>query len=120
MAEHNDLGKQGEEIAQKYLADKGYKILHCNWRFGSDEIDIIALKDNMLIIAEVKTRQTNFFGEPEEAVTKTKQKFLIRATEAYIQQKNIDLETRFDIVSVVIANGQVMINHIEDAFYPTL
>jgi putative endonuclease len=120
MAEHNDLGKQGEEIAQQYLSDKGYKIMQCNWRFGSDEIDIIAKKDNLLIIAEVKTRQTNFFGEPEEAVTKTKQKFLIRATETYINQKNIDLETRFDIVSVVISNGQVMINHIEDAFYPTL
>ncbi len=120
MADHNELGKQGEEIAQQYLAEKGYKILQCNWRFGSDEIDIIAKKDNMLIIVEVKTRQTNFFGEPEEAVTKTKQKFLIRATEVYIQQKNIDLETRFDIVSVVISNGQVMINHIEEAFYPTL
>lgn len=120
MAEHNELGKQGEEIARQYLSDKGYKILQCNWRFGSDEIDIIAQKNDMLVIVEVKTRQTNFFGEPEEAVTKSKQKFLIRATDMYIKQRNIDMETRFDIVSVVISYGQVMINHIEDAFYPTL
>ncbi len=74
----------------------------------------------MLVIVEVKTRQSVFFGEPEEAVTKKKQKFLVRAAETYIMQRNIDLETRFDIVSVVISNGQVMINHIEEAFYPTL
>jgi putative endonuclease len=79
MAEHNELGKQGEEIAQQHLSDKGYKILQCNWRFGSEEIDIIARKDNILVIVEVKTRQTNFFGEPEESVTKKKQKFLVRA-----------------------------------------
>ena len=68
MAKHYDLGKKGEEIAANYLAEKGYKIIARNWRFGKDEIDIIAEHDNFLVIIEVKTRSSSDYGEPEEAV----------------------------------------------------
>jgi putative endonuclease len=71
-----------------------------------------------LVIVEVKTRSTNAFGEPEIAVTKQKQKFLIRAAQNYIQQKNINEECRFDIISIIAKNGKNIIHHIEDAFYP--
>ena len=64
MAEHNQTGLDGEELASLYLAEKGYEVLEKNWRFQHAEIDILARKDDMLIIAEVKTRKTNFFGEP--------------------------------------------------------
>ncbi|MFN3555383.1 MAG: YraN family protein [Bacteroidales bacterium] len=120
MAEIHDLGKSGEQLACNHLQDKGYKILEVNWRKGSLEVDIIARKDNLLIIAEVKTRSTNFFGEPEEFVTRAKQKNLIRAANLYIQINNLDLETRFDIVSVLLKGDQHQVHHIEDAFYPTL
>jgi len=120
MAEHNELGASGEKAAENYLKEKGYQILATNWRFGSDEIDIVAKHNGFLIIVEVKTRSTNAFGEPEIAVTKQKQKFLIRAAQNYIQQKNIDEECRFDIVSIVSKNGKNSIHHIEDAFYPPL
>lgn len=120
MAEHNELGKKGEKLAQAFLAKKGYNILAVNWRFGNDEVDIIASNGSVLIIAEVKTRRTNVFGEPEEFVTKQKQKFLIRATNAYVEQKNIQEEVRFDIVSILYSGTQWQIYHIEDAFYPTL
>ena len=120
MAEHNDLGKKGEELARKDLIQKGFEILHHNWRYGNDEIDIIAEKDNLLIIIEVKTRKSNLFAEPEESVTKTKQKFLVRAANAYVQQKNIENEVRFDILTVLVNGSQYKINHIEDAFYPVL
>lgn len=120
MAEHNELGKSGEQLAVDHLKQKGYTILETNWRSGKFEIDIIAQTDKQLIIAEVKTRTSNFLMEPEAAVTKDKRRMLIRAADIYVQRKNIELEVRFDIISIVIAKEQFKLNHIEDAFYPTL
>ena len=120
MAKHYDLGKKGEKIAATHLAKQGYKIKERNWRFGKDEIDIIAEHDNFLVVVEVKTRSSSYFGNPEEAVDEQKQGFLIRAANEYVIQKEIDLEVRFDIFSIIIESGKQTINHIEDAFYPTL
>lgn len=120
MAKHTELGKKGEEIAAIYLMGKGYNILERNWRFGRDEIDIIAEFDKFLVIVEVKTRSTSYFGKPEESVTEKKQRFLIRAANEYVNQKEIDKEIRFDIFSIVIESNKQTINHIEDAFYPTI
>ena len=118
MADHNELGKMGEELAEKYLRNSGYEILERNWRFGKDEIDIIARDGDFLVIAEVKTRRTNYFGEPEEFVTRQKQRFLIRGANAYIEKMDIDLETRFDILSVLFAGKTYTVKQIKDAFYP--
>jgi len=120
MAEHNDLGKTGEELALAFLRSKDYSIRETNWRFGKDEIDIIAQEKDNLVIVEVKTRSSSYFGEPEIFVNKRKQQFLVRAANSYITRKNVDLETRFDIVSIIISNGKHRVHHIEDAFYPTL
>ena len=120
MAEQHDLGHEGEERAREYLRSKGYEILECNWRHGSEEIDIIAKEGNMLIVAEVKTRKSSYFGEPELAVNRKKQKIIVRAADAYIRRKGLDLEVRFDIISIIIGDGKYTINHIPDAFYPTL
>jgi len=119
MAEHNDLGEKGEEVALEFLRGLGYEILATNWRCQKDEIDVIALHNNMLVIVEVKTRTSNYFGEPEVFVNRNKQKFLIRAANEYIRLKKFKGETRFDIVSIVIPEGkQPRIHHIKDAFYP--
>jgi len=120
MAEHNDFGKKGEKLACEYLVQKGYKIMETNWQAGNYEIDIVATDKNIIVFAEVKTRHTNDFGEPEEFVTTQKQKFLIRAAGIYIERKQIIKEVRFDIISVLISGEQTKINHIEDAFYPTI
>lgn len=120
MAEHNDLGRTGEEIATKHLRDHGYTIREANWRFGKDEIDIIAETDNYLVVVEVKTRTSNYFGEPEVFVNQAKQRFLVRAAQAYIEKNNIEKETRFDIISVILNNTTKRVHHIEDAFYPVL
>ena len=120
MAEHNDLGTSGEKLAVAYLKEKGYEVLETNWRSGSVEIDIIAQNKQFLIVAEVKTRTSNKFGEPEEFVTKQKQKFLIRAAQAYITKMDLDVEVRFDIISVLVSGTSSKISHIEDAFYPIL
>ena len=120
MAQHNELGKKGEDIAAAHFEEEGYKILNRNWRFGKDEVDIIAEKGNFIVFAEVKTRSTAFFGEPEEAVDKQKQRFMVRAADIYVNQKSIDLEVRFDIISIIFEKGKHTLRHIEDAFYPTL
>jgi putative endonuclease len=117
MAEHNDTGKKGEDIAAEYLSGKGYKILERNWYNYHAEIDIIATKDNELIIAEVKCRSGNPVVEPYAAVNRNKQKLLIKATNAYILQKDLDMDVRFDIISIIIG-AAVQIEHIEGAFYP--
>lgn len=120
MAEHNILGEKGEQIAVDFLIKKGHRILERNWRFQKAELDVVSVYENYLVITEVKTRSSNAFENPKEAVTISKQKHIIRATDAFIQQKNIDLECRFDIISVLLVNEKQTIEHIEDAFYPTL
>lgn len=118
MAEHNDLGEKGEKLALEYLKKKGYQILETNFRFKRNEIDIIAQDGEMLVIVEVKTRQSEFMAGPEITVTKSKQKTLIKAANAYIIENDLDLETRFDIVSVILNEKQSDIDHLIDAFYP--
>ena len=118
MAEHIDFGKQGEEIAVKYLTDKGYEILERNWRNRHKEIDIIAKDGKDLVIVEVKTRKSNSYGEPDLAVNKQKQRLLVYAANAYIYRNNLDMDTRFDIISIYFREGKPIIDHIEDAFLP--
>jgi putative endonuclease len=120
LAEHNDLGKEGEERAREHLRSLGYEILECNWQFRNKEVDIIAREGSTLVIVEVKTRRSNYFGEPEVFVTDVKKKSLVHAADAYIHQKGLDLEVRFDIISIILGGGKCSVNHIPDAFYPTL
>lgn len=120
MAEHNELGKKGEELAVEYLRGLGYRILETNWRAGKHEVDIIAMDKECLVVAEVKTRTSDHFGEPFLAVTREKQKALIRAANYYVQKKNLDCETRFDILSILVKKEGEKVDHIKDAFYPTL
>ena len=112
-------GKKGENIARIYLIRKGYKILHTNWRFKHQEIDIIALDKENIVFIEVKTRSSEYFENPKDAVTIKKQKFIINAANAYIEEREIDLEARFDVISIILSNP-IEIEHIEDAFYPTV
>ena len=120
MAEHNDLGKEGEDAACTYLESKGYVILNRNWRWRKLELDIVAEHQHNLIVIEVKTRRNDLFGNPEEAVTDAKIRHIIRATDAYIKKFRIDLPIRFDIISVTGTTPPFHIEHIEDAFFPPL
>lgn len=120
MAEHNELGKEGEKIAAKYLKEKNFEILEKNYRFKHLELDIVTKKDEQLIVVEVKTRASEYMAGPHETVSKKKQKDIIKATNEYIYEHDIDLEVRFDIISIILNNQDRKIEHIEDAFYPTL
>ena len=112
------LGKIGEELAVKFLRNKGFRILNTNWTYQHKEIDIIAEDDDFLIMVEVKTRNISFVESPEEMITMRKQKTLINAAEAYIMIHDIEKETRFDVIIVVFENQKPTIEHIEDAFQP--
>ncbi len=116
MAEHNDLGNLGEERAQTYLRSKGFHIRHTNWQCGKLELDIVAQKDDWLVVVEVKTRSTETFEHPEEAITKRKIRNIINATHEYIFQFGWLGETRFDVISVIPQGQSFKIEHIEDAF----
>ena len=117
MAQHNDLGKQGEEIAREYLEKNGYQILETNWQSGHAEIDILALKDDILAVIEVKTRTSEHYGKPEAFVSKKKIKLLINAVNRYIELKNLDVEIRFDIIAIIKNQYREDIEHLENAFY---
>jgi len=119
MAEHNEKGKLGEKLAGEYLIRHGYKILQTNWHVRKYEVDIIALKDNLLVFCEVKYRSSNLFGEPESFVTRRKQKNIIRSASNYIGWTQWKGENRFDIISVLENNKTFKINHIENAYGPT-
>ena len=120
MIEPHELGKLGEGLAANYLIDKGYQILERNWHSGHKEVDIIALDDDYLVIVEVKTRKSDDFGEPDIAVGRDKQRMLIWAADAYVRIKKLNVDVRFDIISIVFTDTEPEIEHIEDAFIPLL
>ena len=102
MASHNELGKQGEEMAVAYLLEKGYKILHCNWRYSYFEIDIIASKDEKLHIVEVKTLHAPAAGHPEDSVTKKKFRRLANAADEFLHQHPEFRHVQFNILSITL------------------
>ncbi|WP_343703096.1 YraN family protein [Chitinophaga sp.] len=117
MASHHELGKKGEQMAAAYLQGKQYELLHTNWTYGKKEIDIIARQGNTIVFVEVKTRSTQFFGMPEEAVNNQKQELLLRAADHYLYRHSLNPDNiRFDIISVTLAPGLEEITHFEDAF----
>ena len=120
MGEAHQTGKLGENIARNHLLQNGYTILETNWQSSHKEIDIIAQKNDLLVIVEVKARKTAFFGEPEEFVSRSKQKLLIAAANHYLQKNDLDLQVRFDIISILFKGEHHQVFHIEDAFYPIL
>jgi len=117
VAEHNELGKKGEELAVEFLLNVGYKILDRNWTFQKAEIDIIAQKENILAVIEVKTRSSSDFGLPQDFVKSKKIQLLIKAVNAYINDREIDFEIRFDIIAVQKNGESFAIEHLTDAFY---
>jgi putative endonuclease len=118
VAEHNEIGKRGEKLAAQFLRDEGYKIIVCNWRYRHKEVDIIARENDYLVIVEVKLRSTDYFGDPSEAVTRKKQRFLIEAAEAYLETIEEAPEVRFDIISIIADSHGYQFDHITDAFNP--
>lgn len=120
MAEHNILGKEGEDAACAFLQSKGYVIRNRNWRWRKLELDIVAVYQNTLVVVEVKTRRNEIFGSPETAVDNAKIRRIVRATDNYLKKYGIDLPVRFDVISVTGISAPFHIEQIEEAFFPPL
>jgi putative endonuclease len=117
MADHNELGKLGEELAIEFLQKKGYEILETNWVFQKAEIDIIALKENVLAVVEVKTRTSVDFGSPQDFVNPKKIQLLVKAINEYVVSNDLNFDIRFDIIAIHKEDKKFVIDHLEDAFY---
>jgi putative endonuclease len=117
MADHNDLGKLGEELAVDFLQQNGYEILETNWVFQKAEIDIIAQKGNILAVVEVKTRSSIEFGLPQDFVKPKKIQLLVKAINEYVIANDLDVEVRFDIVAIHKDAEDFTIEYIKEAFY---
>ncbi len=117
MDTRSRLGRSGEDLAAgQYLRD-GYRIVARNFRCGQGEIDIIAALDHTLVFCEVKTRSTDFFGDPIEAVNRTKQARLRRLAAVWLSQNPAaGMALRFDVVSVVADRQGTRVSRLEDAF----
>ena len=118
MAKHNVLGKQGEEYAAQYLEKEGYEILDRNWMSGHKDLDIVTVKDNTLVFVEVKTRSSMDWGDPEDAVTDKKIRSIVHSADAYIRYNCLDMDVRFDIISIVTDDEGYTVEHIKEAFFP--
>lgn len=116
MAEHLDIGKEGEELAARYLEEKQYTILERNWRYRHREIDIIASREDLIIIVEVKVRKSIGGERLEEHVNRKKQRYLVSAANAFILKNGLDQGVRFDIILLTGTSGDFTIEHMEDAF----
>jgi len=116
---HNELGEWGEEFATLYLIKQGYKILDRNWFFQKAELDVVCQKEEgILVVVEVKTRNSDFFGDPQSLVSPDKIKNIIKAANDYVISKDLDVEVRFDIIGILKNAKQEDLQHFEDAFYP--
>lgn len=111
------FGKNGENYAAGLLKAKGYKILVKNYRCPFGEIDIIARDKNTLCFIEVKSRSSWEFGRPQEALTRAKQKHISRAALCYLKEnKLLDREARFDVVSITYSNNKPVLQLLKNAF----
>lgn len=117
MAQHNELGKKGEQLAVDFLVENSYDIVERNYRFDKAEVDIIAKKGDILAIVEVKTRSSLDFGNPQDFVKPKQIKNLVKAADEYVTENDLDVEVRFDIIAIVKENKTYNIEHLENAFY---
>lgn len=116
MLSKKEIGIKGENLAVRFLENSGFRVLERNWRCDVAEADIIAMDGDTLVVVEVKTRTSDRFGAPEEAVNERKQEKMIEAAEIYLNEKNLENEVRFDIIAILINPSGHTINHIQSAF----
>lgn len=111
------IGKEGEDAAAGYLQRQGYDILCRNYRFRKAEVDIIARKEDLLVVVEVKTRTDTFYEALDQSLSPLQKRRLIKAADHFARQQPEAFELRFDIIQVLRSRRGFAIHHIRDAFY---
>ena len=122
MAQHNETGSRGEDMAVSYLVAHGYDIVDRNWRMNHLELDIVARKGSRLFFVEVKTR-TSTFIDPIESITPRKIRNLVNSANGYMQQYGLNFEAQFDLILITpgkVDEDEWQLEHIADAFYPPM
>lgn len=117
MGKHNEFGKEGEQIAVNFLIKKGYEIKYRNYRYLKAEIDVIAQMDNMLCIIEVRSRSSDFIENIAETITKKKIGLLVMGADHYVIENDLDVEVRFDVITILKNKRVLEVEHLENAFY---
>lgn len=117
MGKHNEFGKEGEQKAVDFLVQNGYTIKHRNYTYLKGEIDIVAQKADILAIVEVKSRTSGFLEDLATTVNSKKIKLVVRAADHYVIQRELDVEVRFDIITIIRRGNNFLVEHIENAFY---
>jgi putative endonuclease len=112
------IGNKGEELAARFLSNSGYRIIERNWRFKRAEIDIVCMDGETMVFIEVKTRSSDYYGEPEEFVNDKKEKLLFDAANAYMELSQHEWAIRFDIIAILLhGDKSTVTKHIKDAFF---
>jgi putative endonuclease len=117
MGKHNEFGKEGEQLAVDYLIKQGYRIMYRNYRYLKAEIDIIAQKEGILAIVEVRSRSSDFLENIADTVTPKKIELLVMAADHYVTENDVDVDVRFDIITILKNKRQYELDHLEGAFY---
>lgn len=102
MSQHIHTGKKGEQLAAGWLTRKGYKILRRNWRYGRYEIDIIASRDKVLHIIEVKCRRSVAYGHPEESVSRKKIGHLLQGASGWLHHHPGHTRVQYDVLAITL------------------
>ncbi|MBR3249937.1 MAG: YraN family protein [Clostridia bacterium] len=114
MYQRHIIGKYGEDVAVRFLEQKGYKIIERNFSCRQGELDIIARNNEYIVFIEVKTRSNFLYGTPIEAVGKNKQKHIFRVAKYYLHIHRLENHfVRFDVIEVFIDRGIAKVNHIK-------
>ena len=117
MINKRSKGKTSERIAEKFLIEKGFKLIYRNYYFNKGEIDLIFNDNGVLVFTEVRSTRTTEFGKPEDSITLRKRKQLRRVAEGYLWENNLEnVECRFDVVAITWVEGKPIINYIPNAF----
>ena len=117
MGKHNEFGKEGEEIAVNYLLEHGYRVLYRNYRYLKAEVDIIAEKEDMIAMVEVRARSNDQIIAIADTITKKKIKLLVMAADHFVTEMHLDKEVRFDIIAILKNKKVFKIDHMKSAFY---
>jgi putative endonuclease len=109
MARHNDLGKWGEVLASGWLTEKGFRVLHKNWRHGRGEVDIIAAREDTYHFIEVKCGRQNPYGYPEQRVGKSKLRGIMRVAAHWLYENNVPAERKiqYDVLAIRLTDGKI-------------
>ncbi|HEV2355492.1 MAG TPA: YraN family protein [Puia sp.] len=117
MTAHACLGKKGEDLAVEWLGNNGFHVLHRNWRHGRYEIDVIAGREQVLHIVEVKTRRSGLFGPPETSVNRKKFRNVLLASSRWLANYPGHTRVQYDVLSITLQdNGAPEYFLFEDVF----